>query len=86
MSHTPEHGAHRAGTADRTDRAEAVSETTSEGNSLGLSLVLFLVLFIAFIGGLYIMSFLTPVLFLAGLAIVLLALFGTFTIVPHFLT
>ncbi|SLM91947.1 hypothetical protein [Brachybacterium nesterenkovii] len=79
MSHTPE-GAHRAA------KPVEAAETTSEGASLGLSIVLFLVLFLAFIGGLYVMSLMTPVLFLVGLGIVLLSLCGAFTLVPRFLT
>lgn len=64
-----------------TDRAELVSG----GNSVGLSVALFAVLFIAFVVGLYVMSLFTPVLFIVGLAIILVSLFGAFTLVPALL-
>lgn len=83
MSHTPEHAqGHSRERAASTEHAEVASG----GNSLGLSLVLFLVLFAAFVGGLYLMSLVTPLLFIVGLAIVLVSLFGTFTVVPALLT
>lgn len=61
-------------------------ETVSPGNNPVVSVVLFAVIFVAFCLGLYIMSLLTPVYFIAGLAIVLLSLFATFTLVPKLLT
>lgn len=82
MSHTPEHA---TGHAERPAATEHV-EVVSRGNSLGLSIVLFAILFGAFIGGLYLMSLFTPVFFIAGLAVVLLSLFATFTLVPALLT
>lgn len=89
MSHTPEHAArtpHTTGASAERAAAGEPSQPTSEGTSLGLNIVLFLVLFLAFAVGLYLMSLMTPVLFLAGLGLCLVALFGTFTVVPHVLT
>ncbi|MCS6712563.1 hypothetical protein JSY14_11240 [Brachybacterium sp. EF45031] len=59
---------------------------TSGGNPLGQSILLFILLFGAFIAGLYVMSLLTPVTFLVGLAVCILALFGAFAVVPKFLS
>lgn len=63
---------------------------TSHGNSLGLSIVLFVVLFALFAAGLYVMGLISmdnpsvPT-FVGGLAMCLVALFGTFDLVPRFL-
>ncbi|MDO5662366.1 MAG: hypothetical protein Q4G40_06700 [Brachybacterium sp.] len=62
------------------------SRTTSEGNNPVVSVALFLVLFGTFCVGLYVLSLMTAVTFVVGLGICLLALFGTFTLVPKFLT
>ena len=59
---------------------------TSQGNSIVLSVVLFLVLFGLFVAGLYVMALFTAATFIAGLAMCLVALFGTFDLVPRFLT
>lgn len=59
---------------------------TSAGNSLPLSVVLFVLLFGLFVGGLYVMAMFTPVTFIAGLGMCLVALFITFDLVPRFLT
>lgn len=74
-------------------RAEARTEdnVTSSGNSTVLSVVLFIVLFGLFATGLYLMSLMTmrepqPVLFLSGLGLCIVALFGTFDLVPRFLS
>ena len=63
---------------------------TSKGNSLGLSIVLFAVLFGLFVGGLYVMSLISmedpsPLSFCVGLVMCLVALLGTFDLVPRFL-
>lgn len=57
----------------------------SSGPSTAISLVLFLVLFGLFAGGLYVMSLFTPVTFIVGLCMSLLALFLAFDIVPRVL-
>ena len=59
---------------------------TSKGNNVVLSAVLFLVLFGLFAAGLYVMALFTAATFIAGLAMCLVALFGTFDLVPRFLT
>ncbi|UYG16706.1 hypothetical protein BRM3_14080 [Brachybacterium huguangmaarense] len=85
MSHTPDDGAH----------ATTSTETVSGGNSTPLSIVLFVVLFGLFCAGLYLLSlgfghysahWVNGTYFLGGLGAVLVALFGTFTVVPKFLT
>lgn len=58
---------------------------TSKGNNVVLSAVLFLVLFGLFVAGLYVMALFTPATFIAGLAMSLVALYGTFAVVPRFL-
>ncbi|ASK66764.1 hypothetical protein CFK39_14175 [Brachybacterium avium] len=63
---------------------------TSKGNSLGLSIVLFVVFFGLFGGGLYVMGLISMddpsvLTFCGGLAMCLIALFGTFDLVPRFL-
>lgn len=67
-------------------RDEEEARTISTGNNQAVSIILFVVIFLAFCVGLYIMSLLTPVLFLAGLGIVLVSLFCAFTVVPKLLT
>lgn len=59
---------------------------TSNGNNLVLSIVLFLVLFVLFAAGLWTMSLFTTVTFVVGLAMCMVALFGTFDLVPRLLT
>lgn len=71
--------------------ARGEDNVTSSGNSTGLSVVLFIVLFGLFAGGLYLMSLMTmrepqPWLFMGGLTMCLVALFGTFDLVPRFLS
>lgn len=63
---------------------------TSEGNNLGLSLVLFVLLFGLFVGGLYVMALISMdnpsvLAFCGGLTMCLVALYGTFDLVPRFL-
>ena len=72
--------------SEKTDPVATRAETTSEGNSLPVSIALFIVLFGLFVGGLYVMSLFTPVTFLVGLGMCIVALFGTFELVPRFLT
>ncbi|WP_226985994.1 hypothetical protein [Brachybacterium sp. FME24] len=80
--------------ATRAAEAEVMAESaeqregnqTSNGNNLALSIVLFIVLFALFAGGLYVMSLFTAVTFVVGLGMCLLALLGTFDLVPRFLT
>ncbi|MGY5763673.1 hypothetical protein ACXET9_00560 [Brachybacterium sp. DNPG3] len=62
------------------------SVTTHEGNGLVQSWILFAILFLLFAGGLYVMAFFTPVTFLVGLGMSILALFLTFDTVPRFLS
>lgn len=71
------------------------TETVSGGNSTPLSIVLFVVLFGLFCVGLYLMGlgfgqysahWVNGTYFLSGLGAVLIALFGSFTVVPKFLT
>lgn len=59
---------------------------TSRGNGTVLSVVLFVVLFGLFAGGLYVMALFTPVTFLVGLGMCMLALYCTFDLVPRFLS
>ncbi len=82
-------------TPDHDIRPNPSAETVSGGNSTPLSLVLFVVLFGLFCVGLYLMSlgfghysapWVNGTVFLGGLGAVLVALFGTFTVVPKFLT
>jgi fatty acid desaturase len=63
-------------------------ETPHEGNNLAVTVVLFLVLFVLFAAGLYVMSLFTIAwwLFVVGLGMSLLALFITFSVIPHYLT
>ncbi|MGO3504056.1 MAG: hypothetical protein ACTIN5_13615 [Brachybacterium tyrofermentans] len=70
--------------AEKAERSE--SNQTSNGNNLVLSIVLFVVLFVLFAAGLYVMSLFTTVTFVVGLGMCMLALFGTFDLVPRFLT
>ena len=49
-------------------------------------MVLFIVLFGLFIGGLYMMSLFAAVPFMIGLGMSMLALLGTFDLVPRFLS
>lgn len=73
--------------AEATDAQTRQDENvTSQGNSTALSVVLFIVLFGLFVGGLYMMSLFAPVPFLIGLGMSMLALLGTFDLVPRFLT
>jgi len=78
--------------ADATDVATHQDENvTSKGNSTALSVVLFLVLFALFVGGLYVMGLISmenpsPFLFVGGLAMCIVALLGTFDLVPRFLS
>lgn len=60
-------------------------ETTSEGNSTVVSLAVFVVLFAVFCAGLYIMSLFTPVTFIVGMIISIIALYVTFDLVPRFM-
>lgn len=76
---------------ERRADARTADNVTSSGNSTGLSVVLFIVLFGMFAGGLYLMSMMTmrepqPWLFISGLGLCILALFGTFDLVPRFLS
>ena len=64
---------------------------TSKGNSTALSVVLSLVLFALFAGGLYVMGLISmenpsPMLFVGGLTMCIVALLGTFDLVPRFLS
>lgn len=64
---------------------------TSKGNSLGLSIVLFVVLFGLFAGGLYVMGLISMdnpsvLTFFVGLGMCLVSLYGTFDLVPRFLS
>lgn len=70
--------------ADSAERRDG--NQTSNGNNLVLSIVLFIVLFGLFAGGLYIMSLFTAVTFVVGLGMCIVALIGTFDLVPRFLT
>lgn len=78
--------------ADATDVATHQDENvTSKGNSTALSVVLSLVLFALFTGGLYVMGLISmenpsPLLFVGGLAMCIVALLGTFDLVPRFLS
>ncbi|HJG51922.1 hypothetical protein FM106_02305 [Brachybacterium faecium] len=71
-------------------RTHADENVTSKGNSVVLSVVLFVVLFGLFAGGLYVMG-LTSMqnpsigLFTGGLGMCMVALYGTFDLVPRFL-
>lgn len=88
MSHAPDHSAPE-NLADRADAGRETAGSTpvaTSPNSAGLSIALFVVVFAAFCLGLYIMSLMSVVPFVAGLAIVLLSLFATFTLIPKFLT
>lgn len=82
MSSTPE----RPTAMEADTRTAHRDNTTSQGNSLGSSILLSAVLFLIFAAGLWVLSFMTPVLFLVGLGICLLSLFLTFTVVPKYLT
>lgn len=73
-------------TSETTPAEERPTQTVSTGNNPVVSIVLFVVIFAAFCLGLYIMSLMTPVYFIAGLGIVLVSLFCTFTLVPKLLT
>lgn len=57
----------------------------SRGNSTAVSFVLFLVLFGLFAGGLYVLSLFTPVTFIVGLSMSILALYLAFDLVPRLL-
>jgi len=64
---------------------------TSKGNGLVLSVVLSFVLFALFAGGLYVMSLISMdnpsvLTFCGGLAMCMVALLGTFDLVPRFLS
>ncbi|HEX7351032.1 hypothetical protein [Brachybacterium sp.] len=78
--------------ADAT-RAEAREDenVTSKGNGLVLSVVLSFVLFALFAGGLYVMGLISMdnpsvLTFCGGLAMCIVALLGTFDLVPRFLS
>ncbi|MGP9845605.1 hypothetical protein [Brachybacterium sp. 107] len=79
-----QHAAEADVMAEQAERTE--SNQTSTGNNLVLSIVLFVVLFVLFVAGLYVMSLFTTVTFVVGLGMCLVALFGTFDLVPRFLT
>lgn len=78
--------------ADATDaRTHQDENVTSKGNSTVLSVVLFIVLFGLFVAGLYMMSMISMTepsvgLFVGGLALCMVALYGTFDLVPRFLS
>ena len=78
--------------ADATDAQTHQDENvTSKGNNIVLSVVLFIVLFGLFAAGLYMMSMMPMTepsvgLFVGGIALCLVALFGTFDLVPRFLS
>lgn len=73
--------------AEATDSQTRQGENvTSQGNNTVVSVVLFIVLFGLFIGGLYMMSLFAAVPFMIGLGMSMLALLGTFDLVPRFLT
>lgn len=78
--------------ADATDAQTHQDENvTSKGNNRVLSVVLFIVLFGLFAAGLYTMSLMPMTepsvgLFVGGLAMCMVALYGTFDLVPRFLT
>jgi uncharacterized membrane protein len=68
--------------------ATAAPKQTAPANNLAVTVILFLVLFLLFAGGLYVMGLYTVAwwLFLVGLGMSLLALFGAFQVVPDLLT
>ena len=78
--------------ADATDAQTHQDENvTSKGNNIVVSVVLFIVLFGMFVAGLYMMA-LIPMegpsvgFFVCGLGLCMLALYGTFDLVPRFLS
>ena len=72
---------------DTPDTAQEAT-VTSEGNNLVVSIVLTTILFALFTAGLYVMSLYTIgwYLFLVGLAMCLVSLFVSFTVIPKYLT
>ncbi|NMA77114.1 MAG: hypothetical protein GX960_07655 [Actinomycetales bacterium] len=73
--------------ADATDaRTRQDENVTSKGNNTVVSVVLFIVLFGLFVGGIYMMSLFAAMPFIIGLAMSMVALLGTFDLVPRFLT